>query len=88
MAPTHTVLDPPVEPLTLVAEDGALTAVLTGRHRHPGLALGPRRDAYSGAAGEQLQEYLAGRLTRSELALAPVGRSFDHRVWALLRVVP
>lgn len=88
MTPVHTVLDSHVGPLTLVGEDGALTALLMGRHRQPRLALGARRDGDFAAAAEQLEEYFAGRLTRFDLPLAPVGRPFDLRVWALLGEIP
>lgn len=40
------------------------------------------------AVARQLGEYFAGRRTRFELPLAPVGSDFQRRVWAELRRIP
>ncbi len=88
MTTSHAVLDSPVGPLTLVAEDGALTAVLMVTHRQPRVRLGERRDQDLAPATEQLTEYFAGERTVFDLVLRPVGPAFDQRVWALLREIP
>ncbi|MVA77416.1 methylated-DNA--[protein]-cysteine S-methyltransferase [Auraticoccus sp. F435] len=88
MTTTHTVLDSPLGPLTLVARDGALCAVLMSEHRQSRLLPGERRDADFVAAVRQLGEYFAGERREFELPLAPAGPPFDQRVWALLRRIP
>lgn len=88
MTTTHTVLDTPLGPTTLIARAGALTAVLMPSHRHPGIDPGERRDADFTAAAEQLAEYFAGERTTFDLPLAPEGAAFEQRVWALLREIP
>jgi methylated-DNA-[protein]-cysteine S-methyltransferase len=86
----HTVLDSPIGPLTLVAEDGALTALLmeVNRHGPRNPDRGRRHDAVFGAAAEQLQAYFAGELTEFDLPLAPEGTAFQQRVWEALRQIP
>lgn len=39
-------------------------------------------------AGEQLQEYLAGKRKSFSLAIAPVGTIFQHKVWKALLEIP
>jgi len=48
----------------------------------------PGRSASLDAAERQLAEYFAGRRTRFELALAPVGTEFERRVWSELGRIP
>lgn len=87
---THTLMPTPIGLLTLVAEDGALTACsmeLPRRGPDAG-ALGERDDAGLGEAVRQLTEYFAGERTEFTLPLAPRGDAFQHQVWALLREIP
>jgi methylated-DNA-[protein]-cysteine S-methyltransferase len=86
----HTVVDSPLGPLTLVAEGDALVAVYYEKHRRrPDQArLGPRVDSGFEQATRQLREYFAGERTSFDLALAPRGEEFDHRVWALVARIP
>jgi methylated-DNA-[protein]-cysteine S-methyltransferase len=90
MSATHTVVGSPLGDLTIVAEDGALTGLyFDGHQRRPGPAgFGPRADAGFEAATSQLGEYFAGERTRFDLALAPRGDEFQHRVWRLLAEIP
>lgn len=87
---THTTVDSPVGPLTLVAEDGALTALLMQDQRHapPLSSQGVADGGWFGEVAEQLAAYFAGRLRAFDVALAPVGTPFQQRVWAALRAIP
>lgn len=92
---THTVIDSPVGPLTLVASDGAIVGLYmdSQRHRPAGDQLGEldlrgcQRQPF-GAAVDQLGAYFAGVLTRFSLPLAPQGSPFQQRVWAGLQDIP
>jgi methylated-DNA-[protein]-cysteine S-methyltransferase len=87
---THTVLDSPVGPLTLVAADGVLTGLYMDRQRHrpEEHTFGERDPAPFGAVIGQLEEYFAGRRTVFDLPLAPAGTAFQQQVWAALREIP
>ncbi|MEI2775498.1 MAG: methylated-DNA--[protein]-cysteine S-methyltransferase [Tetrasphaera sp.] len=90
--PVHVVLDSPVGPLTVVAEDEAVIGIYFAGHRrrHPlppaGLAL-PAEPVLQDTAG-QLAEYFAGRRRAFDLPLAPRGDAFQQDVWALLQDIP
>jgi methylated-DNA-[protein]-cysteine S-methyltransferase len=87
---THTELDSPLGPLTVVADGPALVGLyFPGHLRRPSVtAFGTRTDAGFAAVGEQLTAYFAGELTTFDLPLSPVGDAFKQRVWALLRQIP
>jgi methylated-DNA-[protein]-cysteine S-methyltransferase len=87
---THTMVDSPVGPLTLVATDGALTGLYMDRQRYrPGTeTFGDRDHTPFAQAAEQLEEYFAGRLTDFDVPLAFVGTPFQRLVWEALRKVP
>jgi methylated-DNA-[protein]-cysteine S-methyltransferase len=90
---SHVVLPSPVGPLTVVAEDGAITHVHLGEAKH-----GPADDELGvpaeldeepfAAAASQLAAYFDGDLQEFDLPLAPRGDTFHQRVWALLREIP
>ncbi len=91
---SHTVVDSPVGPLTLVAVGGALAGLyMTGqRHRPPAGAFGepaanPDGAPFAAAAG-QLREYFDGERTAFDLELALDGTAFQRRVWAALQGIP
>jgi methylated-DNA-[protein]-cysteine S-methyltransferase len=88
---THIVVDSPVGPLTLVADDGVLSALYMDaqRHRPAGAAFGApgTATAFSAVTG-QLEEYFAGDRREWDLPLAPAGSPFQLEVWAALRRVP
>lgn len=92
---THTVIDTPVGPLTIVAENAQIRCLYMDlqRHRPDDDELGelePRgRDAEPfKAAVDQLDAYFAGELTAFDLPLAPRGSEFQRRVWAALQEIP
>ncbi|MGB3554153.1 MAG: methylated-DNA--[protein]-cysteine S-methyltransferase [Jannaschia sp.] len=74
-------VDTPLGRLTLTATDeGALTAIDWAGDLPDAPALAPVAD--------QIAAYFDGRLSRFDLALAPEGTPFQHRVWAALRDIP
>ena len=87
---SHTVVDSPVGPLTLVDEDGALAGLYQDGQRHlpDPAAFGPRDDLVQPAAREQLAAYFRRELTEFDLPLAPRGTPFQVAVWEALRAVP
>ena len=87
---THTVMDSPVGPLTLVASDGVLCGVYMDeqRHRPAEEIFGPRDDRHSRDAIEQLSAYFDGDLKDFELPLALHGTEFQRRVWTELTTIP
>lgn len=90
-ASTHTVLDSPIGPLTLVADgNGALTGVYMAEHRHapPLASFGLRSDDTFAEARRQLTEYFAGQRTTFDLDLTPRGTPFQQEVWGTLRTIP
>jgi methylated-DNA-[protein]-cysteine S-methyltransferase len=89
---THTVVDSPVGPLTLVATDGTLAGLYMQdqRHRPPRETFGepdPDTEPF-GEVAAQLEAYFDGRLHRFDLPLAPAGTAFQERVWAQLCAIP
>jgi methylated-DNA-[protein]-cysteine S-methyltransferase len=86
------VMRSPVGPLTLIASDAGLSAVLWQNDRpsrvrvraecedtgHPVLT----------EAVRQLEEYFAGRRTQFTLPLDPIGTAFQRRVWEALNTIP
>ncbi|WP_340560259.1 methylated-DNA--[protein]-cysteine S-methyltransferase [Streptomyces sp. GSL17-111] len=87
---THTVLDSPVGPLTLVAEDGVLCGVYMEdqRHRPARASFGVPDPSGFSRAVEQLEEYFAGGRTAFSLPLALHGTPFQRTVWAALTEIP
>lgn len=92
-ARTHTVIDSPVGPLTLVAAGGRLVGLYMTDQRHlPGFesfgdAGDPADEPFAGAA-RQLREYFAGDRTDFDVPLAASGTPFQQRVWDALREIP
>ncbi|MGC0366073.1 methylated-DNA-[protein]-cysteine S-methyltransferase [Rhodococcus sp. 27YEA15] len=87
---THTVIDSPIGPLTLVATGSGLCGLYMAEHRHKPdeSTFGARSDSMFGDVQEQLTEYFDGERTEFSLSLAPVGTEFQQRVWAGLRTIP
>jgi methylated-DNA-[protein]-cysteine S-methyltransferase len=73
----------PIGPITLRAEDGALTALTFGAGADTG-----SDDAVLAAACAQLDEYFAGTRTEFDLPVRLTGTPWEERVWALLRTIP
>ena len=72
----------PLGPLTLEAEDGALTALRWGRAR--------REDETNllARAAADLAAYFAGELHDFDLPVAPEGTEHDRRVWRAMQRIP
>jgi methylated-DNA-[protein]-cysteine S-methyltransferase len=90
---THVIVDSPIGPLTIVAEDGPISALYMDAQRHaPGAAAlglpGALDDEPFATAAGQLAAYFAGELTEFDLPLAPAGTDFQRRVWNDLRAIP
>jgi len=91
---SHTVVDSPVGPLTLVAANAALAGLYMSeqRHRPPPEAFGEPADdpgeAPFAEVSSQLREYFDGERTEFDLPLALDGTTFQRRVWAALRAIP
>ncbi|TDB93121.1 methylated-DNA--[protein]-cysteine S-methyltransferase [Actinomadura sp. 7K534] len=93
MNPTHVVVDSPVGPLTLMAQEGALCALYmeVQRHRPPAETFGVPGDPHDepfATVAEQLSAYFAGELTKFDLPLTLNGTPFQKRVWSLLQEIP
>ncbi|MCG2623306.1 methylated-DNA--[protein]-cysteine S-methyltransferase [Arthrobacter sp. I2-34] len=90
MTRVHSVTDTPIGELTLVAENGALSAIyFPGHKRLPDTsAFGARTEAGFSEAKRQLAEYFAGERTVFTLPLAPRGDAFQLKVWELLQTIP
>jgi len=87
---THTVMDTPVGPLTLVATDGVLSGLYMNEQRHRPLeeTFGLRDDTQSAEAIEQLKAYFTGELREFDVPLAMAGTEFQRRVWTELQRIP
>ena len=94
---SHTVIDSPIGPLTLVADDGssALSALYMVEHRHaPDVsAFGDRLvggdvEPVFGEVIRQLGEYFAGERRVFDVPTAPAGTAFQLAVWQQLCAIP
>ena len=85
---TTLVVDSPVGPLELVAQDAALVAIRFDAPQAPAGDAGRPVDPVLDAARRQLAEYFAGDRRVFELPLRPAGTAFRQRVWATLAEVP
>lgn len=89
---THTVIDSPCGPLTLVAEDGALCGLYMTEQRHrPGegtFGLPEPDEEVFAVAENQLKEYFAGQRHEFTVSLAFAGTPFQQRVWQALCGIP
>lgn len=94
VATAHVVVDSPIGPLTVGADDGSVTAVYmrTRRHAPADDGLGRKVDVADepvlAEAARQLAEYFAGDRQEFQLPLAPVGTDFQQRVWRALTEIP
>ncbi len=92
---THTIVDSPIGPLTLVAVDGALCGLYMDAQRHrPAdatfgeLTRSPFPATPFPAVIEQLDEYFTGERTTFDLPVAPTGTPFRQAVWSELCLIP
>ena len=88
----YTYLESPLEPLTLVSDGTALTALQMVEWKHgPQVAADWVRDDAALPLAEtkrQLTAYFHGELTEFEVPLALQGTEFQRRVWEELRRIP
>jgi methylated-DNA-[protein]-cysteine S-methyltransferase len=89
---SSTVIDSPVGPLTVVASQRGVRAVLwpgddPGRVRLEAPLDDPDHPVVS-LAVQQLGEYFAGTRTDFDLPLDPVGTEFQRAAWDALRRIP
>lgn len=85
----HTVVPSPLGPITLVAHDGGLSALLLPDSKYEPVQgpFGERADDEFDHVQTQLDEYFAGTRTEFDLPLHFVGTTFQCRVWeGLLRI--
>ncbi len=96
----HTVLDSPLGPLTVVAQDATLCGLYVEqglrkaleRRTADGAPLGgpcrPEDDRVLSAVAEQLTAYFDRELTEFDVPLSAAGTPFQQRVWSALRGIP
>jgi methylated-DNA-[protein]-cysteine S-methyltransferase len=86
---THTVIDSPLGPLTVVADDGVLSGLyLPGHVGGPGPELlGDRDDDGFDEITKQLGEYFTGARTAFTVPVAPAGTPFQQSVWRELMTI-
>jgi methylated-DNA-[protein]-cysteine S-methyltransferase len=88
---THSVVNSPVGPLTLVAADGALAGLYMHEQRHrpePETFGDPDAGRDGGLFAEvsgQLEQYFDGDRTEFDLPLTLEGTAFQRRVWTALQ---
>ncbi|MCU1676447.1 MAG: cysteine methyltransferase [Frankiales bacterium] len=87
---SHTVVDSPVGPLTLVDDDALLAGVwMTDQNHRPPVELaGPRDDDVQPSLREQLEAYWVGELREFDVPMVAQGTPFQQTVWAALRRIP
>jgi methylated-DNA-[protein]-cysteine S-methyltransferase len=87
---THTIIESPLGPLTLVANEGTLSGVYFRGHwtRPDPASFGLRSDDGFDEARRQLAQYFAGERTEFDLATSSTGDAFQRRVWELIDAIP
>jgi methylated-DNA-[protein]-cysteine S-methyltransferase len=90
MTRTHTIIDSPIDPITLVAQDGRLCGLYMSVHKHqPDVSTFGERDArVFGQVIEELQQYFAGDRTQFDIEPAAAGNEFQRLVWNGLCDIP
>ncbi len=91
---SHTVIDSPIGPLTLIAENGRLAGLHMEITRHEpgagalGAAVANDAEPVLASAASQLDAYFDGELTSFDLPLTLDGSGFQRTVWAALQEIP
>jgi len=87
---THTTVDSPVGPLTLVSADGVLSGLYLDRQRYrpPAETFGEPDDTPFGQVMDQLAEYFAGKRSEFSVPVSLSGTGFQRTVWTALRDIP
>ena len=83
MPAARCTIDSPVGPLTITAEEDAITAVDFGAGGGPRPNTGVLAEA-----ARQLTEYFAGDRREFSLPLSPRGTAFRLKVWAAMQAIP
>ena len=83
MIAARCTIESPVGPLTITAEDDAITAVDFGTGGGPG-----PNDGVLAEAARQLTEYFDGARRAFDLPLTPHGTPFRLKVWAAMQAIP
>ena len=89
-----TIVESPVGPLTLIASDKGLRAVLWMQDADTRVRVGPidggahDPNGVLDVAAEQLGEYFAGDRVDFDVPLDPVGSDFQRSAWDALRTIP
>jgi methylated-DNA-[protein]-cysteine S-methyltransferase len=83
---SHFLAESPIGTLTLVKTSGVLTGLYMGDARAE--LLGPRADSGFEDVVEQLEEYFARKRTMFTVPIAPMGTTFQQRVWTELTTIP
>lgn len=81
------VIDSPIGPLTLVADQHALIELRFGPPQVADAVTDPAHGVLA-EASRQLDEYLAGQRREFELPLRPEGNEFELAVWWSLATIP
>jgi methylated-DNA-[protein]-cysteine S-methyltransferase len=86
----HDIVDSPLGPITLTAENDILSGLHFSAHRRgPSIEqLGPRRPSGLRAVTAWLDAYFAGEQPDFDLALVMRGTDFQQTVWSALRDIP
>ena len=89
------MVDSPIGPLTIAANERGVTGIYMVNHSHPPAAEslgrrleGPDDDPVIARAARELGEYFAGRRTSFDVPLDAAGTEFQRRVWAELARIP
>jgi len=92
MTTSRTTLDTPIGPMTVVASDGGLRAVLwpddSGRVRLPDDIVEDASHPVVVTASTQLREYFDGERTAFDVPIDLVGTDFQQTVWRSLAAIP
>jgi methylated-DNA-[protein]-cysteine S-methyltransferase len=90
MTRTHSIVDSPIGPLTLVAADGQLAGLYMEQHRYAPdpVSFGSRDAATLSAVAAQLAEYFAGERREFDLPVVFEGTPFQQTVWRALQEIP
>lgn len=87
---THTIIESPLGPIALIANNGALCGLHMSvpEDIESNDCYGVRDDVSLRDASEQLDEYFARKRTAFDLDLAPQGNDFQMKVWDQLKLIP
>jgi methylated-DNA-[protein]-cysteine S-methyltransferase len=90
MTRTHTTIDSPIGPMTLVNEDGVLRGLymMTLDAEYDVNQFGERRSQPFGRVIEELSQYFAGERRTFDVSFAPTGNAFQRLVWKALCEIP